>query len=85
MKLWIRTQDKERLIKVEDLYVEFNGSTDPELDYHRIVTDRFINLGIYETKERALEVLNEISKLVENVMYHTQLNHGVLFYQMPKE
>ena len=60
MELWIRSQNKERLIKVEDLYIEFNGDTNPKIDSHRIVTDKFINLGIYKSKERALEVLDEI-------------------------
>lgn len=53
-------------------------------DGYSIVADE-INVGVYNTKGRALEVLDEISKLVENAMYHTQINNEVLFYQIPKE
>ena len=65
MELWIRSQDKERLTKVEDLYIEFNGDTNPKIDSHRIVADKFINLGIYKSKERALEVLDEIQNTLK--------------------
>jgi hypothetical protein len=64
MELWIRSQDKERLIQVENLYVEFNGDVDPKLQPYRIVTDKFISLGIYKDYERALEVLDEIQKIL---------------------
>lgn len=78
MNLWIRSQDKEILLKANELEIEIN----------MIIAfdgNKYQCLGTYKTKERALEVLDEISKLVENAMYHTQLNHDVLFYQMPKE
>jgi len=63
MDLWIRSQDKTELVKVNNL---------ANIDY-RIV---FINngngratLGTYATKERAIEVLDEI----ENFIY-TEVN-----------
>ena len=95
MELWIRNQDKERLIKVENLYIEFNGDTNPKVDSHRIVTDKFINLGIYKSKERALEVLDDIEQLLMftqgtgfsdfngNALYN--VNNNLAVYEMPKE
>ena len=63
MNLWIRSQDKEKLIKVSILFVEYNGDVDPTMSSHRIVADKCIDLGIYKSKERALEVLDEINNI----------------------
>lgn len=68
MELWIRSQDKTRLIKVSnvqytyrkgDLYSDVRGK-------HYIGTyyDNLEILGKYATKERALEVLDEIHKCI---------------------
>lgn len=68
MELWIRSQDKERLIKVSnvqytyrkgDLYSDVRGK-------HYIGTyyDNLEILGEYATKERALEVLDEIEERI---------------------
>ena len=57
MELWIRSQSKEDLIKVSNI-----RSYDNEIctDYGYLIT-----LGNYETKERALEILDEIQKLLK--------------------
>lgn len=81
MELWIRSQDKERLIKTEDLYIEFNGDVDPTLQPYRIVTDKFIELGIYKTKERALEVLDEIQCHLVNI--NDSRDSYFYVYEMP--
>ena len=65
MELWIRSQDKERLIKVSTLFVEYNGDVDPTISPYRIVADKCIDLGIYKSKERALEVLDEIQNILK--------------------
>lgn len=68
MNLWVRSQDKERLVKVNnvqytyrkgDLYSDVRGK-------HYIGTyyDNLEILGEYATKERALEVLDEIHKCI---------------------
>ena len=79
MELWIRSQNKRNLMKVEDIVAEDNY-----IEIYKQNEDS-TRVGEYKTKERALEVLDKISKLVENAMYHTQLNNEVLFYQLPKE
>lgn len=84
MELWIRSQDKTRLIKVNnvqytyrkgDLYSDVRGK-------HCIGTyyDNLEILGEYATKERAIEVLDEIENIVKPRM--EQLYTFV--YQMPE-
>ena len=80
MELWIRSQDKESLRKINAFHI--GETNDKRIS---IIDDDYNTIAFYNSKERALEVLNKISKLVENAMYHTQLNNEVLFYQMPEE
>ena len=68
MELWIRSQDRESLTKVSNVqytYKEGNLYTDVR-GKHYIGTyyDNLKILGEYETKERALEVLDEIQKML---------------------
>lgn len=57
MELWIRSQDKEVLTEVTDLSIGgFNNNA--------IIGDHGCPLGTYKTKERALEVLDEIQELL---------------------
>lgn len=61
MELWIRSQDKRILIKVYNVFLNAN------YDNKRISTydgDSNTTLGEYKTKERALEVLDEIEKIL---------------------
>ena len=93
MELWIRSQNKEKLVKVNELSLydsnilknDFVLNDEPNYSNIGIIANDNYNLGFYKSKERAIEVLNKISKLVENAMYHTQLNNEVLFYQMPEK
>lgn len=62
MELWIRSQDKELLILAEHLDI-YNVSVDCEL---YSIEESGVDIGIYSTKKRALEVLDEIqSKMRE--------------------
>ena len=87
MNLWIRSQDKERLIKVSnvqytyrkgDLYSDVRGK-------HYIGTyyDNLEILGEYTTKERALEVLNEIQEKIRMIQNPKDAYYCV--YEMPEE
>ena len=63
MDLWIRSQDKEVLMKVGNIkYVEYNGNH----ILNAFNTDQMgdFDIGIYSTKERALEVLDEIQGII---------------------
>lgn len=59
MELWIRSQDKENLIQPTRLFIVF--------DKNIATWDRniMIDLGTYKSKERALEVLDEIQTILE--------------------
>ena len=85
MELWIRSQDKTILTKInEDIYIYDN------LDKTSTIrTDKW-QLGTYKTKERALEVLDEISENMRlSFVYYDEfkgtLPKPCVIYQMPEE
>ena len=70
MELWIKSQDRENLIRFENLFYFNNCNEMPSVGENYILNKMWIGdkdcvvLGKYKTKERALEVLDEIqSKL----------------------
>ncbi len=76
--MWIRTQDKETLLNVNciDVY---------NLNKNEWIIEACGNdLGTYKSKERALEVLDEIQKLLI-AMPRTEIPFNYIVYQMPKE
>lgn len=70
MELWIRSQDRTILLKANSLAID-------EQEGKYAISEYFVNgyeyqymeLGQYKTKERALEILDEIQKL----LIHTHL------------
>ena len=93
MDLWIRNQDETILMKVDNLLIDD--------DDYSIYTHNYINtmemtytLGRYKTKERALEVLNQIYELFKfSINNKTTSEVDVILkaymlpkiYDMPKE
>lgn len=76
MELWIRSQDKEKLVKCNDIAIKsFLYNEIPEDEWCHSIVGYFDKeaeyeiLGSYKTKERALEVLDEI----ENTIYINKL------------
>lgn len=61
MNLWVRSQDKRILQKVDNIFLDAN------YENKRISTydGDNIELGTYKTKERAIEVLDEIQMLLQ--------------------
>lgn len=61
MELWIRSQDKIKLVKVNYVYIM-------ESDNHFTIYGETIDsspiIGTYKTKERALKVLDEIQNII---------------------
>lgn len=82
MELWIRSQDKTDLFKINRLKIREHSFEDGKKEYF-ILNNNSIRdvVGVYKTKERALEVLDEIENIVKPRM--EQLYTFV--YQMPKE
>ena len=65
MDLWIRSQDRRILSKVSYLQEHFgNGKYG--------IYDEAIPMGYYETEERALEVLDEIQKILTPIITYKQ-------------
>lgn len=96
MELWIRSQDKRNLKKINtEIYIKKGLSNYAEGDVYFIVSSG-TELGEYKTKERALEVLDEIQHLfIEKEPFKTELTKDGLtimtkqpssiVYEMPKE
>lgn len=67
MELWVRSQKRNILEKVSQLYVTTYDEEEGFGIYARNyddLDDCDIPLGFYKTRERALEVLDEIQKLL---------------------
>lgn len=74
--MWIRSQNKECLIKLDDFVHYFYDNKENE---HGIGS-HMITLGIYESKERALEVLGMIEDvLIARRMIDIYGNNSALF------
>ena len=79
MEIWIRTQDRENLFKVDNAYVHKDC-----VMYEEHCTGTSWNLGIYKSHERALEVLDEIQKLL--IEWYQSIDYQIVpVYEMPKE
>lgn len=79
MELWIRSQKNEKLrqglFKVNEIELG-----DYDNDMNCLVINNLYCVGIYKTKERALEVLDEIQDLLQNAYVG---NENRIIYQMP--
>ena len=58
IELWVRSQNKKRLMKVEMVEI------DKQKDGGAIIYSHEYMLGEYKTKERAIEVLDEIQNIL---------------------
>lgn len=78
MEIWIRSQDKEVLTRVVDIWKDADKNEIWSKSSFAIKNC----LGIYKTKERVIEILDEIQDILQNAYVG---NSNRLFYQMPKE
>lgn len=101
MELWIRSQDREKLVKCNDIAIKsFLYNEIPKDEWcHSIVgyfdkETEYEILGSYKTKERALEILDEIQNIFSLKIENKSYNEADLFlkakmldscYEMPKE
>ena len=80
MELWVRSQDKEKLGKI--CLIEYSKD---DYGYHLFGWhDKFDghSLGTYKSKERALEILNEIQQRIINLQSGKECE---CVYKMPSE
>ena len=91
MNLWIRSQNKELLMQVKYLHINAYAEKDKDVRIYSYGNDDFSYLlGTYKTKERALEILDEIQELLESVhITDISKKEGIvganIFYEMLKE
>lgn len=64
MDLWILSQEKDLLIKVN--HICYRCVYDSKNRQLHIITNDDYDFGLYKTKQRALEVIGEIQKLLMN-------------------
>ena len=77
MKLWIRSQSRHNLMKANDIVAQDNEI----LVYKE--SEQSTIVGKYVTKERALEVLDEIQCHLVNI--NDSRDSYFYVYEMPKE
>lgn len=92
MGFWIRNQDKTILQKVDNLLISNGNNAEGTFSIYTNSLPAKNVLGRYKTKERALEVLDEIQeaklgnfhyKCPSNVKVSN--NEDTIIYQMPAE
>lgn len=90
MELWIRSQDGEILVKVNNLSLVHDTDTWEIINSY--ADHQYWELGTYKTKERALEILDEIQRLITDLQYMSYAVDSSSFYsyrpnvyEMPKE
>lgn len=95
MNLWIRSQNREILMCCNDISIVNYSEFGKKAKVYKIVgyfdkNTEYEELGSYKTKERALEVLDEIQALLEPVhIIDISKKEGIaganVFYEMPEE
>lgn len=66
MELWIRSQNKLNLTKVNSVIIDYNYQKKIVANYMEFNGDEdYVPLGEYDTEERALEVLDEIQDVIK--------------------
>lgn len=92
MDLWIRSQDEEFLMKIDNISLGLDVDSNEPCRLFTFVGGAVTSftLGIYKTKERALEVLDEIQELLEPVnIVEVSKKEAVIganiLHEMPKE
>ena len=89
MSIWVRSQDKEFLMKVDNINLGLDVDTDEPTRIFTFVdgTVTSFTLGTYKSKERAIEVLDEIEESIRNYELYKSwcsLTSDEIIYQMPE-
>lgn len=100
MDLWIRSQDKMNLVRIKQISVNYRDNRQIIANYmpeeYENSGEYYELLGTYKSKERVLEVLDEIQKyitptlsLLDDTLNGKQIcqvdNILSMVYKMPKE
>lgn len=92
MDLWIRSQDEEFLMKIDNINLGLDVDSNESCRLFTFVGGAVASftLGIYKSRERALEILDEIQELLEPVnVVEVSKKEAVIganiLYEMPEE
>ena len=84
MELWVRSQDKSSIVKVDNLYVSVGNYICYYVEKGKEIPNTYYRpsgeLGRYKTKERAIEILDEIQNILID---YSKMSRVV--YQMPED
>ena len=64
MDLWIRSQDKELLANAKAFELQQHYENSP-CQIFAVWNNNFMCIGVYKTKERAIEILDEIQNILK--------------------
>ena len=85
MNLWVRSQDKMNLVQIKQISLNYQDNKQVIANY---APEQYENsgcyfelLGTYKTKERAIEVLDEI----QNYILLPNTDNSAYVYKMPKD
>lgn len=85
MDLWIRSQNRESLVKADNVYVSIGNYICYYVEKGKEIPNTHYRpageLGRYETHERALKVLDEITDFIDGL----NKTNTITIYEMPKE
>ena len=95
MNLWLRNQDKTILQKVDNLLISDGDNAGRTFNIYTNTLPAQNVLGRYKTKERAIEVLDEIQDKMLNGAFAKKINglgeeldlipNPILIYNMPEK
>ena len=84
MELWIRSQNRDSLVQVDCLCIEFNNNEYDQNNYE--IVQGCITLGTYKNKQRALEILDKIETKMAYINDEYVAGHNsLMIFEMPKE
>lgn len=94
MELWIRSQNKTALMKIIDIRLYPDNVYNKTDIFIRDINGDIVSIGSYKTKERALEILDEIQNIFSLKIENKSYEESDLFlkakmldsvYEMPEE
>lgn len=93
--MWVRSQDKEKLIECTNIFMAYDNGTYIIKTF--IQKYNYFDLGVYSTEEKAMKVLDRIQRYIVNKIdirkeynsysmeYNNDYNVIRKVFQMPKD
>ena len=90
MELWIRTQDKSKLYKIEGIREIPLNVQKTDFEIEGLCYNEWYFLGKYNNEKRALKIIDAIQNILQPVLYWHEPEFelkqaGQVVYEMPEE